>query len=107
MLADVRSGATAFGYGVGRLRVGKGEDLRWTHLSKAFLTILPRTLLALFMLVSALMGLDRMKTAYAHAIENDYRFYSYGDAPLGALDGSWRGSFRLLLTMDTQARLRT
>ncbi len=36
----------------------------------------------LFMLVSALMGLDRMQAAYAHAIENDYRFYSYGDASL-------------------------
>src|ERR671912_1801631 len=36
----------------------------------------------LFMLVSALMGLDVMKTAYAHAIEEKYRFYSYGDASL-------------------------
>jgi len=36
----------------------------------------------LFMLVSALMGLDVMKSAYAHAIEADYRFYSYGDASL-------------------------
>ena len=36
----------------------------------------------LFMLVSALMGRERMKEAYAHAIENGYRFYSYGDASL-------------------------
>jgi S-adenosylmethionine:tRNA ribosyltransferase-isomerase len=36
----------------------------------------------LFMLVSALMGLDVMKRAYAHAIEHDYRFYSYGDSSL-------------------------
>ena len=36
----------------------------------------------LFMLVSALMGLDRMQAAYAHAIENEYRFYSYGDSSL-------------------------
>lgn len=35
---------------------------------------------ALFMLVSALMGLDRMTAAHAHAIESGYRFYSYGDA---------------------------
>ncbi len=41
---------------------------------------LPRS--TLFMLVSALMGVDRMKAAYAYAIENDYRFYSYGDASL-------------------------
>ncbi|KPF64153.1 S-adenosylmethionine:tRNA ribosyltransferase-isomerase [alpha proteobacterium AAP81b] len=36
----------------------------------------------LFMLVSALMGLDVMRAAYAHAIASDYRFYSYGDASL-------------------------
>ena len=36
----------------------------------------------LFMLVSALMGLERMQAAYAHAIANDYRFYSYGDSSL-------------------------
>jgi S-adenosylmethionine:tRNA ribosyltransferase-isomerase len=36
----------------------------------------------LFMLVSALMGLDVMKSAYAHAVDSAYRFYSYGDASL-------------------------
>ena len=36
----------------------------------------------LFMLVSAFSGLDTMKAAYAHAIANGYRFYSYGDACL-------------------------
>ena len=36
----------------------------------------------LFMLVSAMMGLEVMKRAYAHAIEQKYRFYSYGDASL-------------------------
>jgi S-adenosylmethionine:tRNA ribosyltransferase-isomerase len=36
----------------------------------------------LFMLVSALMGLETMKTAYAHAIATGYRFYSYGDSSL-------------------------
>jgi S-adenosylmethionine:tRNA ribosyltransferase-isomerase len=36
----------------------------------------------LFMLVSALMGLERMQAAYAHAVAHDYRFYSYGDASL-------------------------
>lgn len=41
---------------------------------------LPRS--TLFMLVSALMGLDVMKAAYAHAIEQGYRFYSYGDSSL-------------------------
>ncbi|HEY3677891.1 MAG TPA: tRNA preQ1(34) S-adenosylmethionine ribosyltransferase-isomerase QueA [Bradyrhizobium sp.] len=41
---------------------------------------LPRS--TLFMLVSAFCGLDTMKQAYAHAIGNGYRFYSYGDATL-------------------------
>jgi S-adenosylmethionine:tRNA ribosyltransferase-isomerase len=36
----------------------------------------------LFMLVSALMGRDRMQAAYAHAIATGYKFYSYGDASL-------------------------
>ncbi|HEX2811508.1 MAG TPA: tRNA preQ1(34) S-adenosylmethionine ribosyltransferase-isomerase QueA [Sphingopyxis sp.] len=41
---------------------------------------LPRS--TLFMLVSALMGLETMQAAYAHAIAGGYRFYSYGDASL-------------------------
>jgi len=41
---------------------------------------LPRS--TLFMLVSALMGLERMQAAYAHAISAEYRFYSYGDSSL-------------------------
>ena len=41
---------------------------------------LPRS--TLFMLVSALMGTDRMQALYRHAIDNRMRFYSYGDASL-------------------------
>jgi S-adenosylmethionine:tRNA ribosyltransferase-isomerase len=41
---------------------------------------LPRS--TLFMLVSAFSGLDTMQRAYAHAIREGYRFYSYGDACL-------------------------
>jgi S-adenosylmethionine:tRNA ribosyltransferase-isomerase len=36
----------------------------------------------LMMLVSALMGLGRMREVYAHAIDARYRFFSYGDASL-------------------------
>jgi S-adenosylmethionine:tRNA ribosyltransferase-isomerase len=36
----------------------------------------------LMMLVSALMGQDRMREVYAHAIDAEYRFFSYGDASL-------------------------
>lgn len=49
---------------------------------------LPRS--TLFMLVSAFSGMKQMQNAYTHAIDNDYRFYSYGDSSLlfpdGALD---------------------
>ncbi len=36
----------------------------------------------LMMLVSALMGRERMQAVYAHAIAQGYRFYSYGDSSL-------------------------
>ena len=41
---------------------------------------LPRS--TLFVLVSALAGLERVQAAYAEAIRERYRFYSYGDAML-------------------------
>jgi S-adenosylmethionine:tRNA ribosyltransferase-isomerase len=46
---------------------------------------LPRS--TLFMLVCAFAGTERMRVAYAHAIEVGYRFYSYGDACLLDLEG--------------------
>lgn len=54
-----------------RFRVADGL---WTNFH------LPRS--TLFMLVCAFAGLERMQAAYAHAIEQKYRFYSYGDASL-------------------------
>ena len=41
---------------------------------------LPRS--TLFMLVAAFAGLERMQAAYAHAVHQRYRFFSYGDACL-------------------------
>ena len=41
---------------------------------------LPKT--TLLLLVSAFSGLDTIKAAYKHAIEKEYRFFSYGDAML-------------------------
>jgi S-adenosylmethionine:tRNA ribosyltransferase-isomerase len=41
---------------------------------------LPRS--TLLMLVAAFAGLDRIKSAYAHAVASGYRFFSYGDACL-------------------------
>ena len=41
---------------------------------------LPRS--TLLMLVAAFSGLDTLRDAYAHAVTDGYRFYSYGDAGL-------------------------
>jgi S-adenosylmethionine:tRNA ribosyltransferase-isomerase len=41
---------------------------------------LPRS--SLLLLVSAFAGLERVRSAYAEAVERRYRFYSYGDAML-------------------------
>ncbi|MGH6858296.1 MAG: S-adenosylmethionine:tRNA ribosyltransferase-isomerase, partial [Methylocella sp.] len=41
---------------------------------------LPRS--TLFMLAAAFSGIETMQAAYAHAIAENYRFYSYGDACL-------------------------
>jgi S-adenosylmethionine:tRNA ribosyltransferase-isomerase len=52
----------------------RATDLLWSNFH------LPRS--TLFMLVSAFVGLERARAAYAHAIAARYRFYSYGDACL-------------------------
>lgn len=44
----------------------------------------------LMMLVSALMGPNRIKDIYTHAIQNEYRFFSYGDSSLLVPDGGGR-----------------
>ena len=51
---------------------------------------LPSPRSTLFMLVCAFAGAERMRAAYAHAIDAGYRFYSYGDACL--LDGGGCGT---------------
>jgi S-adenosylmethionine:tRNA ribosyltransferase-isomerase len=41
---------------------------------------LPRS--SLLMLVAAFAGRERILDAYRHAVDNEYRFFSYGDAML-------------------------
>jgi S-adenosylmethionine:tRNA ribosyltransferase-isomerase len=52
----------------------KAADLLFTNFHLPHSTLL--------MLVSAFAGMDRIRTAYQHAIAENYRFYSYGDACL-------------------------
>jgi S-adenosylmethionine:tRNA ribosyltransferase-isomerase len=70
----------------GALRAGPGETRLMIAPGYRFKVVdrlltnfhLPRS--TLLMLVSAFMGLDAMRAAYRHAVEQRYRFYSYGDA---------------------------
>ncbi len=52
------------------------------HVTDALMTNFHLPKSTLLMLVSALMGKERMDRVYAHAIASGYRFFSYGDASL-------------------------
>lgn len=52
------------------------------HVADALMTNFHLPKSTLMMLVSALMGRSRMMDIYSHAIANEYRFFSYGDASL-------------------------
>ncbi len=52
------------------------------HVTDALMTNFHLPKSTLLMLVSALMGQDRMREVYAHAIAQKYRFFSYGDSSL-------------------------
>ena len=52
------------------------------HVTDALMTNFHLPKSTLMMLVSALAGQDRIKDVYAHAILNEYRFFSYGDSSL-------------------------
>ena len=72
----------------GELRPGSGETRLFILPGYRFRVVerlltnfhLPRS--TLLMLVSAFGGRDNIRAAYRHAIEQGYRFYSYGDAML-------------------------
>lgn len=72
----------------GSLRPGQGETRLFITPGYRFkvvdrlLTNFHLPCSTLFMLVAAFSGLHRMRAAYAHAIEQRYRFFSYGDACL-------------------------
>jgi S-adenosylmethionine:tRNA ribosyltransferase-isomerase len=74
-----RGGEVAAGGGETRLFITPGYEFRVVdrlvtnfHLPKS----------TLLMLVCAFAGIGRIRAAYAHAVANRYRFFSYGDAML-------------------------
>ncbi|RYH02989.1 tRNA preQ1(34) S-adenosylmethionine ribosyltransferase-isomerase QueA [Salipiger sp. IMCC34102] len=52
------------------------------HVADALMTNFHLPKSTLMMLVSAFIGVERIRQIYDHAIANDYRFFSYGDASL-------------------------
>jgi S-adenosylmethionine:tRNA ribosyltransferase-isomerase len=52
------------------------------HVTDALMTNFHLPKSTLMMLVAALIGQERIKGVYAHAVEKKYRFFSYGDASL-------------------------
>ncbi|WP_225414436.1 tRNA preQ1(34) S-adenosylmethionine ribosyltransferase-isomerase QueA [Stigmatella hybrida] len=84
----VRTLESATDPATGRLRAGTGETVLFIRPGFAFRQVdllltnfhLPRS--TLVMLVSALLGRERTLAAYAEAVREGYRFFSYGDAML-------------------------
>jgi len=72
----------------GTLRAGRGETEIFITPGYRFRVVdrlltnfhLPKS--TLMMLVSAFAGVDTIRNAYRHAVDNEYRFFSYGDAML-------------------------
>ena len=70
----------------GRLKAGQGDTDIFITPSYRFRVIdrlitnfhLPKS--TLLMLVSAFSGMEHIRAVYRHAVEHEYRFFSYGDA---------------------------
>lgn len=82
--------------GDGSLRAGSGDTALFIRPGYRFNVVdalltnfhLPES--TLLMLVAALAGLESMRAAYAHAVREHYRFFSYGDAMLVLAPGRAR-----------------
>lgn len=85
---SVRSLEAAWSAGAGRLRTGEGSTSLFIHPGRPLNVVdalftnfhTPRS--SLLMLVSAFYGREKLLNAYRIAVENQYRFFSYGDAML-------------------------
>ncbi|QTN35411.1 tRNA preQ1(34) S-adenosylmethionine ribosyltransferase-isomerase QueA [Cognatishimia activa] len=74
-----RSGAIAPWEGETDIFIYPGFEF---HVADALMTNFHLPKSTLMMLVSALAGQERIKDVYAHAIANEYRFFSYGDSSI-------------------------
>jgi S-adenosylmethionine:tRNA ribosyltransferase-isomerase len=75
------AGAAGLSAGIGETRLFVMPGYRFNVVDRLITNFhLPKS--TLLMLVSAFAGVDAIRKAYAHAIANRYRFYSYGDAML-------------------------
>nr|HQV13816.1 S-adenosylmethionine:tRNA ribosyltransferase-isomerase [Denitromonas sp.] len=72
-----QSGMLAAGSGETELFIMPGYRF---HVVDALITNFHLPKSTLLMLVSALAGMDSIRAAYAHAVAQQYRFFSYGDA---------------------------
>ena len=85
---SVRSLEAAWSAGAGRLQTGEGSTSLFIHPGRPLNVVnalftnfhTPRS--SLLMLVSAFYGREKLLNAYRIAVENQYRFFSYGDAML-------------------------
>lgn len=75
----VRTLESAAGPGAGETRILLQEGWRPRRVGALFTNFhLPRS--SLLLLVAAFAGRERTLAAYRHAVDNEYRFFSYGDA---------------------------
>jgi len=72
-----QSGALSVGFGDTQLFITPGYEFKSVD---ALLTNFHLPESTLLMLVSAFAGYEHVMNAYRHAVENSYRFFSYGDA---------------------------
>ena len=64
------------------LQLGRSLPVQFSRMVDAMITIFHLPKSTLLALVAAIAGLENILAAYRHAIEQRYRFYSYGDAML-------------------------
>lgn len=81
VLESVSNNDGALNPGIGETDIYITPGYRYKRVNSLITNFhLPKS--TLLMLVSAFMGFDEMKRLYEHAIEKNYRFYSFGDAML-------------------------